>query len=219
MHGRGESAASILRAYATVIGSILPAALDTLDALHRAHLVAIARRYSDRALPPSESNVVDLVVGFADLSHSTTLVQQLDLAGLDRAITAFEAVTSDAIAAAGATVVKRLGDGVMFVTGRADVACTLALDLVDAFRDHPVAPPVRVGLAAGHVAALRGDFFGPPVHLAARIVGVAPPASVVVSAEIRERIADVPGLGVVGVGPTALSGFERPVELFRLERT
>ena len=69
------------------------------------------------------------------------------------------------------------------------------------------------------VAALRGDFFGPPVHLAARIVGVAPPASVVVSAEIRERIADVPGLGVVGVGPTALSGFERPVELFRLART
>jgi class 3 adenylate cyclase len=75
-----------------------------------------------------------------------------------------------------------------------------------------------VGLAAGQVAALRGDFFGPPVHLAARIVGVAPPASVLVTGDVRERVADVPTLALVPVGPTALAGFERPVELFRLER-
>jgi class 3 adenylate cyclase len=218
MYGRGESAASVLRAYANVIERVLPGVLETLDALHRAHLVAIGRRYSSRALPPSETNVVDLVVGFADLSHSTTLVQHLDLAGLDRALTAFDAVTSDAIAAAGATVVKRLGDGVMFVTARADTACTLARDLVDAFRSHPAVPPVRVGLAAGHVAALRGDFFGRPVHLAARIVGIAPPSTVLVSREVRERTVDAPHLAFVPAEPAALAGFERPVELFRLER-
>src|SRR6185503_2140670 len=219
MQGRGESTASILGAYAAVVGSVLPPALQMLDAIHRAHLVANGWPYTEKALPPSENNVVDLVVGFADMTHSTRLVQQLDLAGLDRAITTFEAVTSDVIAAAGARVVKRLGDGVMFVTSRPDVACAVALDLVDAFRDHAVSPPVRVGLAAGHVAALRGDFFGPAVHLAARIVAAAPRSTALVSDEVRTRIEGVvSGLVCVPLGPSALTGFEQPVELHRLER-
>ena len=107
----------------------------------------------------------------------------------------------------------------MFVTSRPDVACAIALDLVDAFRAHPVAPPVRVGLAAGRVAALRGDFFGPPVHLAARIVGAAPPSTVLVSDDVRRRIEGV-GLALTcsAEPPVALAGFESPITLHRLER-
>ena len=213
------STATMLLAYAGLLEVTLPAALTTLDALHRAHLVAIGWRYSDRALPPSESNIVETVVGFADLTASTSLVQHLDLTGLDRAITTFETVTSDVIAAAGATVVKRLGDGVMFVTAHPDVACGIALDLVDAFRAHPVAPAVRVGLAAGRVAALRGDFFGPPVHLAARIVGVAAPSTALVSDDVRRHIEGVSRAFVCHAEPpVALAGFETPVTLHRLER-
>ena len=219
MHRSHASTAAMLVAYADLLEGLLPAALGTLDALHRAHIVAIGWRYSDRALPPSESNIVDTIVGFADLTASTSLVQHLDLTGLDRAITTFETVTSDLIAAAGATVVKRLGDGVMFVTAHPDVACGIALDLVDAFRAHAVAPPVRVGLAAGRVAALRGDFFGPPVHLAARIVGVAAPSTVLVSDEVRRRIEDVTqAFACRAEPPVALAGFETPVTLHRLQR-
>jgi class 3 adenylate cyclase len=115
--------------------------------------------------------------------------------------------------------VKRLGDGVMFVTADPDIACGIALDLVDAFRAHPVAPPVRVGLAAGRVAALRGDFFGPPVHLAARIVGVAAASTVLVSDDLRRRIEGLtPAFVCSAEPPVALAGFERPVTLHRLER-
>lgn len=75
----------------------------------------------------------------------------------------------------------------MFVTPRADAAGRVALDLVDAFRSHAIAPPVHVGLAAGQVAALRGDFFGPAVHLAARIVAATLRSVVLVSGEVRTR--------------------------------
>ncbi len=219
MQGRHESGASILGAYASVMQSLFPAALRTFDALHRAHLVWLGRRYTDGALPPSDKNVLDLVVGFADLTHSTALVQRMDLAGLDAAITAFETVTSDLLAEAGAPVVKRLGDGVMFVTSLPDKACAVALDLVDAFRHHAVAPPVRVGLAAGRVAALRGDFFGLPVHLAARIVATAAPSTVLVSGEVRDRIEAAGARVLVGpAGPHRLAGFAEPVDLYRLER-
>ena len=163
--------ASILARYRLIVEQLLPASASGMDALHRAYLVHLGQRYREWARSPSEHNVVDLVVGFADLTGSTALVQQLDLAALDRALVGFEERTSDLIAAAGASVVKRLGDGVMFVATEAETACRLALDLVDAFAPPSAGPPVRVGLAAGSVAALRGDFFGPAVHLAARIVG------------------------------------------------
>jgi class 3 adenylate cyclase len=74
-------------------------------------------------------------------------------------------------------------------------------------------PPVRVGLAAGRVAALRGDFYGPPVHLAARILTAAPPATVVVSGAVRERI---PPDAARSLGPHVLVGFDEPVELFAI---
>lgn len=218
MLGRHESGASILGAYENVFSVFLPAGQRTLDLLHRAHLVTLGRRYTEWALPPSESNVVDTVVGFADLTGSTALVQQTDLVGLDHAITTFERVTSDLLAAAGASVVKRLGDGVMFVTPSADQACRVALDLVDAFRDRAVSPPVRVGLDAGQVAALRGDFFGPAVHLAARIVSAATPSEVLVSSEMRTRAQGTGDFVFVAAGAHVLAGFAAPVELYRLER-
>jgi class 3 adenylate cyclase len=213
MESRGASVASILLRYRTVLEGFVPAMERMLDVVHRAHVVHIGGRYVGWALPPSEHNVVDMVIGFADLTGSTALVRDLDLAAFDRALIAFEEATTDAIAAAGATLVKRLGDGVMFVTHRADVACALGRQLAGAFRDDPDVPPVRVGLAAGRVAALRGDFYGPPVHLAARIVTAAPPAMVVVSPAVRDRI---PPDAARSLGPQVLAGFDEPVELFAL---
>jgi class 3 adenylate cyclase len=210
---RATSVASTLLRYRGVLEVFLPAMLRMLDAVHRGHLVHVGRRYSRWALPPSEYNIVDMVIGFADLTHSTALVSELDLAGLDRALTAFEAVTTDQIASAGATLVKRLGDGVMFVVPEADVACNLGRRLVEAMRDDPTALPVRVGLAAGHVLALRGDFYGPPVHLAARIVTAAPATTVLVSREVRDRAS---GSMFRSAGSHALAGFADAVELFEL---
>jgi class 3 adenylate cyclase len=213
MESRGASVASILLRYRTVLESFLPSMEGTIDAIHRAHLANIGRRYVGRAQPPTEHNVLDMVVGFADLTGSTALVRDLDLVRFDRALIAFEDVTTDAIAGAGATLVKRLGDGVMFVVHESEAACTLSRRLVEAFRDEPDLPPVRVGLDAGRLAALRGDFYGPPVHLAARIVTAAPPATVLMSAAMRDRIAPD---AARSVGLHTLAGFDAPVELFAL---
>lgn len=207
--------ASILARYRLIVEQLLPASASGMDALHRAYLVHLGQRYREWARSPSEHNVVDLVVGFADLTGSTALVQQLDLAALDRALVGFEERTSDLIAAAGASVVKRLGDGVMFVATEAETACRLALDLVAAFAPPAAGPPVRVGLAAGSVAALRGDFFGPAVHLAARIVGVTPPGTAVASQDVCQR---APTIAARSLGTVALAGFDEPVLLMQLER-
>ena len=212
LHEQQAPWATLLLQYERVIGELLPAAAKLLDTLHRHHLTEFRRRYA-MALEPSASNVVDVVVGFADITGSTALVERLHLAELEHALAVFEERTTDLIARVGATLVKRLGDGVMFVANDATIACRLALDLVAAFPAAEALPSVRVGLAAGVVAALRGDYFGPAVHRAARVVAVAAPRTVYVDAEVVGRC-EPDALAFASIGDRSLPGFDRPVELF-----
>jgi len=213
---RQVAGASILVQYRDVIEMYMPAALRAMEAVHRHHVMHVAARYTAHALSPSASNVLDVVVGFADLTGSTALVQRLDLADLDHAIARFEEITTERIVGAGATLAKHLGDGVMFVADVPVAACRLALDLVAAFSRAAGGLSVRVGLAAGRVAALRGDFFGPAVHQAARIVAVAAPETVVASDAVRARCARDDAFAFAALGAQRLHGFEDAVELFRL---
>lgn len=57
------------------------------------------------------------------------------------------------------------------------------------------------------------DLVGLPVHLAARIVAAAGPATVLTSRELRDRVA---GSIFRSAGTHALAGFGDPVELFEL---
>lgn len=214
LHEQQAPWATLLLQYERVISELLPAAEKLLDTLHRHHLTEFRRRYA-MALGPTSSNVVDVVVGFADITGSTALVERLHLAELEHALAVFEERTTDLIASAGATLVKRLGDGVMFVANDAGVACRLGLDLVAAFPEAEGLAPVRVGLAGGVVAALRGDYFGPAVHRAARIVALAAPRTALVDAEVKARV-QPNALVFTSIGDRSLAGFDRPVELFGL---
>jgi adenylate cyclase len=214
LHQRQAPWATLLLQYERVIAEFLPAAEKLLDTLHRHHLTEFRRRYA-MALGPSPSNVVDVVVGFADITGSTALVERLRLAELEHALAVFEERTTDLIARTGATVVKRLGDGVMFVAHDATDACRLGLALVAAFPEAEALAPVRVGLAGGVVAALRGDYFGPAVHRAARVVALAAPRTVLVAAEVVARV-EANALAFASIGDRSLAGFDRPVELFEL---
>jgi class 3 adenylate cyclase len=212
LHERQAPWATLLLQYERVIAEFLPAAEKLLDTVHRHHLTEFRRRYA-MALGPSPSNVVDVVVGFADITGSTALVERLHLAELEHALAVFEERTTDLIARAGATLVKRLGDGVMFVANEPAGACRLGLDLVAAFPEAEALPPVRVGLAAGAVAALRGDYFGPAVHRAARIVALGAPRTVLAGPEIVGAIPSA-AYRFTSIGTRSLAGFDRSVELF-----
>jgi adenylate cyclase len=69
-------------------------------------------------------------------------------------------------------------------------ACELGLELVERFEREPDFPAVRVGLAGGPVISLVGDYFGEVVNLAARLVSVAEPATLVVDDRVREAAGD-----------------------------
>lgn len=217
LRAAGASEDDVLASYEALIGMMLDTADDTLAILHRHQIVETVRRQLSWSVEASPHNVVDIVVGFADLTGSTRLATALALDELDHALACFEEWTADIVADAGASLVKRIGDAVMFTTPAVDVAARVASDLVARFADHPTIPPVRVGLAAGSVVARRGDFHGLPVVLAARLQTIAAPSTVLVDEAVAQRLteADAPW-SVEPAGAPVLAGFTEPVAAFRL---
>lgn len=129
-----------------------------------------------------------MTVGFADLVGFTRLSGFLDEPGLTGVIERLESRSQELVAELGGRVVKSLGDEVMFVADEPATAAEIALTLVDESLADEELPDLRVGLAHGPVVPHRGDFFGATVNLASRAVGVALPASVLVSAGVKDAV-------------------------------
>jgi adenylate cyclase len=167
---------------------LLPAVPRILEYTWRRHLQAAARRRMLRASTAGDDDGA-VSVGFADLVGFTALSQQLDDHELAAVVDRFEATAYDLVAGHGGRVVKMIGDEVMFEVPTSVGAVELALGLADAYHDDDAISDVRVGVACGPVVAREGDLFGPTVNLAARIVSIAYPGSVVVSDDVRAACA------------------------------
>jgi class 3 adenylate cyclase len=63
-----------------------------------------------------------------------------------------------------------------------------------------------------------GDYYGTEVNVAARIVRLADPGRVVVTAEVAREADSAGDLHFEDSGPAQLRGFEAPVALFTVER-
>ena len=209
----------VARTYQAIADDVLP------RVLRRARLDAPPSSPGDRpalqrgGAPPSALNVVQLVVGFADLAGYTGLWQEVEPHHLAVMLDRFEAITGDVIAAAGVNVVKRIGDAVMFVTNAPGIVCSLALDLLEACVSAGL-PKLRVGVVFGDVMVRQGDFYGPTVNLVVPRVLSGSGHRVRTDVDLQERLAlcAVAGYVFVAVGKYNLAGFVEPVEAYQLLR-
>jgi class 3 adenylate cyclase len=200
------------RAFAA-IASTVPNLGRTLDVLFRHHLEA-ARMHFERteSWDVVGQGGIRVAVGFADLCGFTGLSQQLTMEGLSQLLTRFEEIAADVVADHGGRLVKFLGDAVMYVTTDAVTAVAVAEDLVGAADQRGL--KARAGVTAGTALALDGDYFGPVVNLAARLVAVAEPGQVLASDAVVERLGD--RRTTIPLGPQRLRGFDDPVPVSRL---
>jgi class 3 adenylate cyclase len=195
------------------IATAVPALGRSLDALFRHHLEA-ARMHFERteSWEVVGEGGIRIGVGFADLCGFTGLTQQLSMDNLSRLLSGFEEVAADVGQDGGGRLVKFIGDAVMFVAPDASIAVGVAEALVLAASVRGLT--ARAGVTAGTALALDGDYFGPVVNLAARLVALAEPGSVLVSEPVVERLAG--SRTVVPLGPQAIRGFDDPVPVSRL---
>jgi class 3 adenylate cyclase len=164
-----------------------------------------------------------LAIGFVDLVGSTTMQAGLDPDELGALVSRFEATAFDVVTARGGRLVKFIGDAIMFAAAEPAAGCGIVGDLVEAFTAGGTQP--RGGLVYGEVLFRHGDYYGPVVNLAARLVDAAIPGEVLVDATVVDamagRRAGVPGEAPAfePAGRRMLKGFADPVRVWTLATT
>ena len=176
-------------AFASVADVTIPAMAKLLEFVWRRQVAAGIQRsmmLRSHGLAPGESPV--LAVGFADMVGFTLLSQHLSHEELAEVVRRFEEISHDIVTRARGRVVKMIGDEVMFVVDNVVDAARIGLDLADAYADDDLLSDVRVGLACGPVLLRDGDYFGPTVNLAHRIVNIGNPGTVLMSDEFHTAL-------------------------------
>lgn len=161
----------------------------------------------------SRRELARLAIGFVDLVGSTTLQGDLDPAELGAQVSRFETRAFDVVAAGGGRLVKFIGDEIMVAALDPVVGSHIMLDLVEAFTDDGTQP--RGGLVFGEVLFRHGDYYGPVVNLAARLVDMAIPGEVLVDASVAEEAKD-DELAFEPAGRRQVKGFAAPVTVWSL---
>ncbi len=207
----GARYVDLVKEYAEITTSLLPAFVRSLDALLRQQIVAVAKRMWST---DEEHSTVTLwrTVGFVDLVGYTEVTGSLSARDLAAVLIDFDERTARAVRQGNGQVVKMNGDEAMFVTEEPGDACRIALNLVAAFTGDQT-PPVRVGLATGEMVSVFGDLYGLDVNLAARLVAVAEPDTVVVSQRTRDG---APDFGFDALPALPLKGFPDPITSYKL---
>jgi class 3 adenylate cyclase len=195
------------------IATFVPRMGHALDTLFRHHL-EVARMHWERSdsVDLADSAGVRVGVGFADLSGFTGLTEGLSMAELSQLLTGFEEVAEDVVRGNDGRVVKFIGDAVMYITHDATAAVRVAQGLVEAA--HIRGLEARAGVAVGVVLALQGDYFGPVVNLAARLVALAGAGEIFVTDDVVERIGGA--VETDSLGARAIRGFSNEIAIARL---
>jgi adenylate cyclase len=181
-------------------------------AIERSRLARSARTGDRRFTGPDRAH---LAIGFADLVGFTEISEVLDRRALAEIVGRFERAAAERAVAAGARVVKSIGDAVMVVALDPIAVVDVLQGLIDDVAGEPELRGVRSAVVAGEVLARDGDYVGPTVNLAARATKEAEPGGLVVNDVVAEALhaADRP---TEPMAPRLLRGIVGEVVLFRV---
>ena len=160
----------------------------------------------------SRRELARLAIGFVDLVGSTTLQAGLDPRALAEQVRRFESRAFDVIVGGGGRLVKFIGDEIMFAAVDPAAGVRIVADLVAAFSDDGTQP--RGGLVFGEVLFRHGDYYGPMVNLAARLVDAAIPGETLVDGSVVAQAGE--DATFEPAGRRMLKGFDEPVAVWSL---
>jgi class 3 adenylate cyclase len=200
------------RAFAAIAQAV-PQLGQGLDTLFRHHLEA-ARMHFERteSWDVVGQGGIRVAVGFADLCGFTGMTQQMSMDHLSQLLTRFEEVAADVVQECNGRLVKYIGDAVMYVATDVGTAVDIAESLLREAKVRGLT--ARAGVTVGTALALDGDYFGPVVNLAARLVALADPGTVFASDDVVRGLAG--SRSATALGPQPIRGFAEPVPVSRL---
>lgn len=120
-------------------------------------------------------------------------------------------------------VIKSIGDAYMIVFRSPTEAVRCATAIQDRLHQHNTSVPtdkathIRIAMNLGEVRVHRGDVFGEPVNIAARIEGVTPADEIYISEAVYLTM-NKSSLPTEKVGEFELKGIPHPVTVFRMKK-
>jgi class 3 adenylate cyclase len=175
---------------------------------------------TEAAVSSGPSGTVTLL--FTDVEGSTRLWDS-ERDAMAVALRRHDEILRDAIEQAGGYVFKTAGDSfcAAFSAARTGLEAALAAQQWLAAQLWPTSRPimVRMALHAGVCEERDGDYFGPAVNRAARLLAVAKGGQVLVSAAAAELLSDeLPGgVGLRELGTHQLKDLSRPERIYQVE--
>ncbi|MBF6169999.1 adenylate/guanylate cyclase domain-containing protein [Nocardia blacklockiae] len=155
---------------------------------------------------PDPDPAAAVAVGFADIVDFTELSRRRSESELTRIVGRFEFRSTQVIFESGGSVVKTLGDEVLFTARDAGAVADIATRLIAQFATDPDIPGLRVGVALGPVIRYLGDIFGLTVNLASRLTALADPDTVLAAPAVAEALADHPDFRSTPLPVTEIRG-------------
>ncbi len=209
------SLAEVARAYRTITEETMTPFLAAASSVLRRHIsVATAVPMIWNAGGSNAATMEQRTVGFVDMVGFTSFTEQANLKQFVDALTAFESQAQEVIVTNGGTLVKLIGDEVMFVAPTPASGVEIARRLAKLSLADGGPGSVRIGLAAGEVVAIGGDYYGTVVNIASRAVRHADPDTILATAAVANGAHA--SARFKSVGPRELRGISEPVELFQL---
>ena len=159
---------------------------------------------------------------FTDLEESSRLWDEYPEA-MQAALARHDAILRGGVEASQGFIVKSTGDGLHAVFASPDDALRSALEIQQSFlaQAWDVTGPlkVRMGLHTGQAHLREGDYYGPAVNRAARVMSVAAGGQVLLSNVTTELVRDqLPDTASVrDLGRHRLRSLDRPERLFQLQ--
>jgi class 3 adenylate cyclase len=150
---------------------------------------------------------------FTDIVDSTALAVAHGPAGWRDAVSSHNEVSERIVERHEGNLVKTTGDGIIALFDSAERAVRAGAALIEALRTLDLR--IRGGVHTGEVELAPGDVRGVAVHTAARIMALAEPGEIWISATVHELV-DGTGLDFEDRGPHALKGIPGERQLYRL---
>ncbi len=181
-----------------------------------------ADAHSDEHAPLLVGRRLTRAVLVVDLVESVRLIEEDEHGAVQRWRGFVDQVQRMLPRWSGARLVKSLGDGMMLefpdARGAASAAFAIGSSAEALSRELPPQQQfqLRMGVHVGELLADDLDIYGRGVNLAARLMTLAGPAEIVVSADVREQITATVDAEIEDLGECHLKHIAQPVRAYRI---
>ncbi len=196
-----------------------PAGEDAEASLSEDPGAAVDFRTERNAFQFERENVQDLVILFTDIQGYSKKAQFLTPQQVSTLIQDYEKILLALTEAHRGELIKRMGDGHLFVFQEPLAAVLAAIRLqkslrrFNRYRDENSRVVIRIGIHCGKVVRKgQGDVLGNTVNIASRLESSAQPGSVLVSDQVHEKVKDY--VHAREIGRITVKNISEPIRVY-----